>query len=78
MEEKFGPYKMLSSVFEYQDLRNEENFQFVKFKDALYRGQIKDVDKREGKGIMVYESGRIYEGFWVADRRQGPGFEKYS
>ena len=50
----------------------------MKFKDALYRGQIKDVDKREGKGIMVYESGRIYEGFWVADRRQGPGFEKYS
>jgi hypothetical protein len=26
---------------------------------------------------MVYETGRIYEGKWVSDRRHGIGFEKY-
>jgi hypothetical protein len=34
--------------------------------------------KRDGKGIMKYENGRIYEGMWDWDVRSGLGFEIYS
>ena len=26
---------------------------------------------------MVYESGRIFEGEWINDKRHGMGYEKY-
>jgi hypothetical protein len=34
--------------------------------------------KRHGKGIMKYLSGRIYEGMWGFDLREGHGYEVYS
>ena len=33
---------------------------------------------RHGLGVMVYGSGRAYEGFWVHDKRHGRGYEKFS
>jgi hypothetical protein len=32
---------------------------------------------RQGKGIIRYESGRLYEGSWHQDKRQGLGYEKF-
>lgn len=32
---------------------------------------------RHGLGVMIYQSGRIYEGFWFKDKRHGKGYEKY-
>lgn len=29
-------------------------------------------------GVMIYDNGRIYEGFWENDRRDGLGFERYA
>ncbi len=33
---------------------------------------------RHGLGVMVYATGRVYEGFWAHDKRHGRGFEKFS
>ena len=32
---------------------------------------------RHGIGVMLYSSGRIYEGFWIKDKRQGRGYERF-
>jgi hypothetical protein len=34
-------------------------------------------DKLEGKGTMIYPSGKIYEGSWAADIRHGEGKMTY-
>lgn len=60
---------MNSTLFDYEELKLKPDFLILKFKDALYRGQIKNSDQREGLGVMIYESGRIYEGGWLNDRR---------
>ncbi|CDW72018.1 UNKNOWN [Stylonychia lemnae] len=78
LEKKFGGYRMISQLFKYEDLRLMVDFQILKFKDAIFRGQIKNGERREGLGVMLYDNGRTYEGQWQNDRRHGQGFEKYS
>ena len=48
-----------------------------RYKDAVYVGQIDQNGKRSGKGIMLYISGRKYEGGWSNDIRHGRGFERH-
>jgi len=31
--------------------------------------------RRDGIGIMVYNNGRVYEGYWSNDKRHGEGYE---
>ena len=48
--------------------------EIVKYSDAVYRGEvgiIKGKKVRHGIGVMLYTSGRCYEGIWVNDRREG-------
>jgi len=60
-------------------LRKESEFFNIKqYKDSIYRGEINKKRKREGLGVIVYDSGRIYEGSWFADKRHGRGFELFS
>ena len=33
---------------------------------------------RHGLGVMLYVTGRCYEGFWQKDKRHGKGYEKFS
>ncbi|CAI2365288.1 unnamed protein product [Moneuplotes crassus] len=47
------------------------------FPKALYKGELVN-NKRHGKGLMSYESGRFYDGDWLNDLRDGNGYEKYS
>ena len=68
---------MISDLFDYQTLKAITNFTIINFKDAVYRGHILEGDRREGVGIMTYESGRVYEGEWLNDKRHGMGYEKY-
>jgi hypothetical protein len=58
-------------------LLENPNFTIINFKDAVYRGIIVEGNRREGVGVMIYESGRVYEGEWLNDKRHGMGFEKY-
>ena len=72
-------YEMISAEFDYEWLRKEsELFNIKQYKDSIYRGEINKKRKREGLGVIVYDSGRIYEGSWFADKRHGRGFELFS
>lgn len=72
-------YDMLSMEFDYEDIRkNSLNFLIKQYKDSLYRGEVNKARKREGKGVIVYEIGRIYEGNWKNDKRDGKGYELFT
>jgi len=70
-------YKPITSVINIEELRSLEGYS-EKFDvgRSVYFGQLKD-KKRNGKGIIVYSNGRIYEGNWKNDARDGEGFEMY-
>ena len=71
-------YDMMSSEFDYEDVRlNSPCFIIKQYKDSLYRGEVNANKKREGRGVIVYETGRIFEGTWLADKRHGKGFELF-
>ena len=42
----------------------KKKFGIKKYKDAIYLGQLSLDNKREGKGVMMYQNGRRYEGDW--------------
>ena len=70
---------MLSGEFDYDELRNTSaKFLIKQYKDSIYRGEIDKNRKRSGKGVIVYEAGRIYEGTWLADKRDGKGYELFT
>jgi hypothetical protein len=72
-------YEMLSELFDYDLLRKESpNFIIKQYKDSIFRGEVNARRKREGKGVIVYDAGRIYEGEWAADKRHGRGYELFS
>lgn len=48
LEKKYGSYKMRSNLFDYEELSLMSNFNIIKYKGAMYRGQISHIDKREG------------------------------
>ena len=54
-----------------------KNFVVKAFLDSNYIGEMEKA-QRHGKGIMVYDSGRVYEGEWRYDKRHGKGYEKYA
>ena len=51
-------------------LRERPDFSLIRFADAHYLGDlVKNV--RHGLGVMIYKSGRRYEGWWSKDKRHG-------
>ena len=70
---------MISQEFDYDHMRlNSELFSIKQYKDSMYRGELHEATlKRHGKGVIVYDNGRVYEGTWQADKRDGRGFELY-
>jgi hypothetical protein len=60
-------YTMESQIFDYEKVKKSENFAVKIFSKAIYKGQL-DSNKRHGKGAMVYQSGRVYEGSWEKDK----------
>lgn len=72
-------YTMLSEEFDYEEVRTSDRFVIKRYKDSLYRGEANpDTRKRGGRGVMVYDSGRVYEGTWGHDKRDGKGFELFA
>ncbi len=63
-------YEMLSTEFDYEELKLGERFGVKQYKDSIYRGELEN-RKRNGKGIIVYMTGRVYEGDWTNDKRDG-------
>jgi len=75
-----GTDPLLLSKIGLGQARKEPRAEVLWFSDAVYRGETGYFDGkklRHGLGVMLYQSGRVYEGFWIKDRRQGNGYEKY-
>lgn len=71
-------YQMISEEFDYEKVRTTNNFTIKQYKDSIYRGEVHAKTlKRHGRGVMVYDSGRIFEGHWKKDKRNGTGFELF-
>ena len=49
------------------------NLKLKKYKESVYYGEFIN-GKRHGKGIMIYDSKRIYEGDWENDIKIGQGY----
>ena len=60
----------------WDSLKSGPEFEVKQMKKSCYMGQVAD-GKRNGYGVMLYDSGRIYEGKWVDDKRHGKGFERF-
>lgn len=75
-------YVPLSREITMDEIRCSKLLSLKKFPDAVYFGECVKNDSgkllRDGKGVMKYQNGRIYEGDWKTDQRNGRGFEKYS
>lgn len=69
-------YQMESNEIDYEVVKMQENFGIKQYKDAVYKGELKD-RKREGRGVIKYNNGRVYEGEWHEDKREGRGFERF-
>ena len=69
---------MLSKQFDLEELKTDANYQLKTYKNSKYFGLINPkTNKRHGPGVMIYDTGRIYEGEWVNDKRNGKGYEKF-
>ena len=71
---------MISEEFDYEEIRKgSDNFNIKQYKDSIYRGELHPkTNKRSGKGVIVYDTGRIYEGQWEKDKRHHRGFELFA
>ena len=76
-EMQFMIYKMITDLFDFEELKKKKHFAIKRYKESLYRGELVS-GNRHGQGICVYEIGRIYEGEWVDDKRHGKGYERFS
>lgn len=65
-----------STEVEMAFFRKTDLFKKKRYIDAIYFGEICE-SKRNGKGVMRYKSGRVFEGDWQNDLRHGHGYERY-
>jgi hypothetical protein len=65
-----------SNEIDVESLKLGQNFRKKRYVDAVFFGELIN-GKRNGKGIMKYKSGRVYEGEWLNDLRHGRGYERY-
>ncbi len=42
---------------------------------GLYEGSWDPQEKRQGYGRMLFDTGSLYDGWWLADRRHGYGYQ---
>lgn len=62
-EQQYMTYKMITDLFDFEELKTRSRFHIKRYKGSLYRGELEE-GAREGQGICVYEIGRVYEGQW--------------
>lgn len=54
----------------WQTTKKSSDFAIKTYKDSVYWGQIDNENtKRVGKGVIKYNTGRLYEGSWMNDKR---------
>ena len=75
-EQETTEYAMISQLFDYDQVAEADEFNIKRTKNTLYKGTLKE-RKRHGLGALIYENGRVYEGEWQDDRRNGRGYELF-
>ena len=62
---------MLSNEFDYELIKSSENFVVIQYEDSIYRGQVESYGSRirNGFGVIIYNTNRVYEGQWHKDKR---------
>ena len=73
-------YQMESNQFNFEELKKKENFYIKKYENSTYLGLLVFDEEeerwtRQGNGVMKYLKGRVYEGHWDNDKRNGKGYE---
>jgi hypothetical protein len=80
--EKFGPFRYRKADWNKLKLNKKdlETSKLVKYRNgSRYYGQLrKGSEIKEGRGIMVYTDGSLYEGFWKNNQQHGKGRMVYS
>ena len=72
---RYQPVK--PDLINWEELKLEKNFAVKCYKDSVYRGRLDEDKKRTGRGVITYNSGRVYEGSWKLDYRHGLGYERF-
>ena len=63
-EEYYLAYEPIKpDLINWAELKNSERFAIKSYKDSVYRGEIEE-SMRSGKGVITYNSSRVYEGEW--------------
>ena len=63
-EEYYLAYEpMKPDIINWAELKSSERFAIKSYKDSVYRGEIVE-SMRSGKGVITYNSSRVYEGEW--------------
>ena len=70
-------YTPESPEFDFQSVKSSPDFKIKSYPTSVYMGEIKN-NKRNGKGVMKYNSNRVYEGDWEDDVRSGKGYEHFA
>lgn len=69
----FKEYVSKNDHFDMKALHASENLKLKKYKESVYYGEYIN-GKRHGKGIMMYDNSRLYEGNWECDYKHGEGY----
>lgn len=78
-DERVKNIKMVTDLFNYEEIQESENYVTKTFKDSIYSGEANaETREREGFGICSYFNSRHYEGSWLKDKRHGKGYERFS
>lgn len=74
--------KLMSGLFSFEDLK-KDGFKMMEitYRTSIFYGQVKEFEDgrchKEGKGVLLYENGRVYEGNWKNNKREGVGYERF-
>ena len=71
---KLGPYQFAEDDHEMRRGDLEVRQPFVDKFGHTYVGEcLKGTDIKQGRGVIVFNYGRVYEGYWLYDKQSGVG-----
>ena len=68
-------YQPIALDFDLSSLRTSTALRTKKYKTSTYYGELRS-NAKEGLGVMLYQDGKVYEGQWKADKKEGQGAER--
>jgi hypothetical protein len=65
--------KLRSGLFTFEELRkNKTKLMEITYRTSKYYGEVKELESskvhKHGKGVLLYHSGRVYEGSWYNNK----------